>query len=279
MQHDLTQARMAVSEMAAVVGAIHSSTAEHHARLKKLQARLAKLGARTEEGAWQELCCEIEAVLGPTLKLVGEIASAQECIRYHSTHLQRFSELQSDPLTGVSNRRALEGMVAAQFGLLKRYDTPFSLAIVDIDNFKDLNDQRGHLHGDEALRDLASLIAAAVRTVDVVARYGGDEFVVVMPQTDLDGAGILADRLRQRVVEQMPFSVSVGVATAGEADTPESLFQRADAALYRSKSEGRNRTHRHLGRAIEPIAAAAPSLPLAVAASPSEQPASLAAAH
>ncbi len=182
-------------------------------------------------------------------------------MRYHSNHLQRFSETQADPLTGVGNRRALEGVVEVQFGLLRRYGTPFSLAVVDIDRFKDLNDQQGHLHGDEALRSLAELLVGTVRTVDIVARYGGDEFVVVMPQTDPAGAGTLAERLREQVARTMPFFVSVGVATSGEADTPESLFQRADSALYRSKSDGRNRTHYHDGQAIEPVATDAP-LPL-----------------
>ena len=186
---------------------------------------------------------------------------AQEAIRYHGNHLQRFSETQADPLTGVGNRRALEGMVEAQFGLLRRYGTLFSLAVVDIDHFKDLNDRRGHLHGDEALRSLAELLVGTLRTVDVVSRYGGDEFVVVMPQTDPVGAASLAERLRAEIARTMPFSVSVGVATAGEADTPESLFQRADAALYRAKSDGRNRTSYHHGETIEAVATDAP-LPL-----------------
>ena len=139
--------------------------------------------------AWHALCAEVDGILGPTLELISEIASAQERIRYHSLHLQRFTELQADPLTGVGNRRALESVVEAQLGTLKRYGTPFSLAVVDIDHFKLLNDQRGHAHGDEALRDLAKSLTNSVRTVDVVARFGGDEFVLIMPQTELEGAG------------------------------------------------------------------------------------------
>ncbi len=262
IQRDLQQARMAISEMEGVVGELHRSTAEHYARLKKLNGRIAKLGklpARTDDATWHELCCEVEGTLGPTLKLVSQIASAQECIRYHSTNLQRFSEQQVDPLTGVSNRRALESMVAAQFHLLKRYATPFSLAIVDIDHFKGLNDQQGHLHGDEALRGLANLLVAAVRTVDAVARYGGDEFVVIMPQTDLVGAATLAHQLPKKVAEALPFTISVGAASAGDADTAESLFGRADAALYRAKSEGRNRAECQRGQAVEPPRTDAPS--------------------
>ena len=178
-----------------------------------------------------------------------------ECIRYHSTRLQRFSELQVDPLTAVGNRRALEGVVAAQFTVLKRYGTPFSLAVIDIDHFKELNDERGHLCGDEALRGLAKALVASVRTVDVVTRFGGDEFVVVMPHTDLHKAGMVADRLRERVGQTMPFSVSVGVASADAADTPEILFEKADTALYRAKTDGRNRMQCHIGPLDETVTA------------------------
>ena len=134
-------------------------------------------------------------------------------------------------------------MLTTQFNLLKRYGTPFSLAIVDIDHFKNLNDEQGHLHGDQMLRDLTELLRDTSRTVDILARYGGDEFVAVMPQTDLAGAGMLGERLRAKVEQEMPFTVSIGVASANDTDTPESLFHRADVALYRAKTDGRNRTY------------------------------------
>ena len=119
----------------------------------------------------------------------------------------RFSELRTDPLTGLGNRQALDSMLTTQSALQKRYGTPFSLAIVDIDHFKELNDEQGHLHGDETLRNLSGLMTDTLRTVDLLARYGGDEFVIVMPQTELAGAAVLAERLRVKVDEGMAFTV------------------------------------------------------------------------
>jgi diguanylate cyclase (GGDEF)-like protein len=251
MQRDLARAQVAVTELERVVSAVHQSTAKHYALLKKFKSRSAALSNLERDAFWHELCCEIERLLNPTLQLVGEISNAQEHIRYQSSCLMRFSEMRTDPLTGLGNRRALDSVLNAQFALLQRYRTPFSLAIIDIDHFKDINDDQGHLHGDGMLRDLTALLTDMLRAVDIAARYGGDEFVVVMPHTDLMGAGILAERLRTKVAGAMPFTVSVGVASAATGDTSESLFQRADAALYRAKSEGRDCTCCHHGATIE----------------------------
>jgi diguanylate cyclase (GGDEF)-like protein len=233
---------MAVTELGKVIGSVRSTTTEHYARLEKFQKRLARLGSSQENVVWHELCREVERILDPTLQLVSEIANAQERIRYQSNYLMTFSDSRNDSLTGLGNRRALDHVLSTQLMLLKRYGTPFSLAVIDIDHFKAMNDERGHLHGDRMLCDLAALLRNTARTVDILARYGGDEFVVVMPQTDHAGAEVLADRLRATVEQELPFTISVGIVSANDADTPESVFHRADAALYGAKTGGRNRT-------------------------------------
>ena len=242
LKKDLARAETAINELGKVISAVSNSTAKHYGRLKRLQNRIAKLDAQQGDGVWHELRQEVEDILDPTLQLVGEITNAQERIRYQSNYLMTLSEVRTDPLTGLDNRPALDHELSTQFSLLKRYGTPFSLAVADIDQFKNLNDERGHLHGDQMLRDLAKLLTDTARTVDILARYGGDEFVIVMPQTDPAGAGTLAERLRAKVEQELPFTISVGVASANDADTPESLFHRADAELYRAKTDGRNRT-------------------------------------
>jgi diguanylate cyclase (GGDEF)-like protein len=240
LQRDMARAKAAAKELENVVQAVNLSTAKHGARLKEFHRRLARLGTGEGDIVWQDLCREVEDLLNPTLQLVNEIASAQERIRYQSNYLMAFSEVQIDPLTGLGNRRALNHMLNVQCELLNRYDAVFSLAVLDIDHFKKLNDRYGHQHGDQMLCDLAQLLREGLRAVDIPARYGGDELVVVMPQTTLNGATTLSERLRLDVEEKMPFTISVGVASARNGDTPESLFNRADAALYRAKSNGRN---------------------------------------
>jgi two-component system cell cycle response regulator len=157
-----------------------------------------------------------------------------------------------DALTGCLNRRALMERLERELNRVSRYRTEFSVLMIDLDRFKDVNDSRGHLVGDSMLRQVGDLLRSEVRSVDLAARYGGEEFVIVLPETDADGALIFAERLRKRVMQTnfaetgdpLNITVSIGVASAepeGEVPTPDSLIALADAALYRAKHEGRNR--------------------------------------
>jgi two-component system cell cycle response regulator len=158
----------------------------------------------------------------------------------------------TDPLTQVLNRRALTVRLASELERARRYDAALSLLMVDLDHFKTVNDEHGHLVGDDVLREFAGVLQHAIRSVDVVARYGGEEFVVGLPETALAGAVVFAERLRERIAET-PFAIthgnplaltaSIGVAFFPSADvnTVEDLFARADEALYRAKADGRNR--------------------------------------
>jgi diguanylate cyclase (GGDEF)-like protein len=152
-----------------------------------------------------------------------------------------------DPLTKVGSRKYLESHLNSECSRALRYNTKLSIAIIDMDNFKKINDKFGHAVGDKALCKLASCMKKEKRNSDFIARFGGDEFVVVMPETSKQNAMILLERIRlsiQRV--EMPddfkLSISVGVATreVDRAESPEDILRRSDVALYEAKSSGRN---------------------------------------
>jgi diguanylate cyclase (GGDEF)-like protein len=151
-----------------------------------------------------------------------------------------------DDLTGLRNRRFFEGELQREAERARRFDRDLALVLVDVDDFKGYNDTFGHRAGDDALRRLAScLSAAASRRLDAVTRYGGEEFAILLAETDADGARHVAERAREAVEActgfRRPLTVSAGVAaTQGEASDPERLVLRADEALYRAKHDGRN---------------------------------------
>jgi diguanylate cyclase (GGDEF)-like protein len=156
-----------------------------------------------------------------------------------------------DPLTQVANRRAVEHRLALEFQRERRYKHPLACILVDIDHFKAVNDTYGHPAGDKVLIEVASAIRESIRTTDLVARFGGEEFIVIAPETPMAPAQMVAERIRLAIIEKtsakmdqgLPtVTASLGVATTELQVTNESeLVARADAALYRAKHEGRNR--------------------------------------
>jgi two-component system cell cycle response regulator len=156
-----------------------------------------------------------------------------------------------DALTETFNKRYFLEFLDREIARSARYQRPLSLVMIDIDRFKLINDDLGHLGGDFTLREISSRIKGSIRKEELFARYGGEEFAVVLPETTCDGAVILAERLTA-VISRTPFlfedksydvTVSAGIATtAGEKDmTPMDLIRRADDKLYQAKHEGRNR--------------------------------------
>ena len=227
---------------------IKKQLSKHQVRVNKFKQRVSQLSVCEHEDAWRELCREAEDMLRPTLQLATQIASAYDEIRQQSGNLMTFTDVRTDPLTGVANRRALEDTLNSQFAMKQRYDSSFTLAMFDIDHFKKVNDTQGHLQGDRTLQEVARLLDDSARETDIVARYGGEEFVVVMPQTSIEGAAVFADRIRARIAEKLPVTVSGGVTGVLQCDTAESLVARADKALYEAKTAGRNRVFRHDGK-------------------------------
>jgi len=156
-----------------------------------------------------------------------------------------------DFLTGAYNRRHFLELCEVELGRIRRSAKPLSVCMIDIDHFKQLNDSRGHAAGDEALRVLAATCRASLRTSDIFARFGGEEFVILFPETTLDGALSVTDRVRDAIAAQaiqLPgggtasITVSAGVAELKPGESVEGLIRRADDALYEAKSSGRNRS-------------------------------------
>ncbi len=169
-----------------------------------------------------------------------------------TTYHRSISLAVTDTLTGLYNRLYLTSHLGSLLERVVEEDKPLAIAMIDVDHFKDVNDRHGHAVGDEVLREIAHRLDQFSRATDLVARLGGEEFVIVMPETTVEAAQLVTARLR-REVASAPFgttpvegglavTVSIGVAgMLGDDDTPESLLKRADDALYAAKRGGRNR--------------------------------------
>jgi diguanylate cyclase (GGDEF)-like protein len=156
---------------------------------------------------------------------------------------------QTDDLTLLYNRRYLDDVLPREIDRARRYGHPLSLMMIDLDHFKEINDRHGHAVGDEILRGMGDRLRAFSRYADVSARWGGEEFLVLLIETDEDKARQVAERLRQGIGElghetsagPLTVTLSIGVAALGTGDTASSMLRRADEALYRAKRGGRNR--------------------------------------
>lgn len=166
-------------------------------------------------------------------------------LRRRNEELDRIAS--TDHLTGISNRRVMTEELGRLVGASRRHDRPLSIALLDVDRFKKINDELGHETGDEVLVALAQRVSARLRTEDLFGRWGGEEFLVLMRETALEGAMVLAEALRSAIADtritagggDLPITVSIGVA-AWAGDDAEGLLRRADRALYDAKDAGRN---------------------------------------
>jgi two-component system, cell cycle response regulator len=174
------------------------------------------------------------------LDLQAELILVREALREQATH---------DSLTRLWNRATIYEILQRELDHIRRTNMTLSLILVDIDYFKRINDTYGHLIGDAVLRETAHCMQAVLRPYDNIGRYGGEEFLLVLPECDAAGAMTLAERLRTTIATKAltlaegmtPLTISLGVATSSMAQETEALISAADAALYRAKNNGRNR--------------------------------------
>jgi diguanylate cyclase (GGDEF)-like protein len=196
-----------------------------------------------------------------------EYLAGQAVVSIENASLHETVERQAvtDHLTGLANMRAFTSILDRELERSRRFDTPLGLVMLDIDDFKQVNDAYGHQQGDEVLAQVAGVLRGLSRDLDAPARYGGEELAVVLPQTDVEGAALLAERMREAVEALQVPRVGAGgslrvTASFGVASVPDTAADRdgliatADAALYRAKRSGKNRVEQALARVPEPSA-------------------------
>lgn len=182
--------------------------------------------------------------------IVGVIMTFQDIAQRLLIEEKLKSMATHDPLTGTKNRGELERQLVSELGRCRRYTRPFSLLMIDIDHFKKINDTYGHQHGDEVLKNMCRYIDSTLRKSDIIGRYGGEEFIVMLPETDCSHAERFAERLKEGITQNscrggeanLPLTVSIGVASYPDhGDVVENILKKADDALYAAKEQGRDR--------------------------------------
>lgn len=190
----------------------------------------------------QELSNEEMELINQSLEILAD--SLQRGLEYEDL----FERASNDPLTGLANRRVFDDRIGCMMDGARRYKHPLTMILMDLDKFKDINDNLGHQVGDEVLVSVANLLSNAVRSTDLLVRIGGDEFVLVLDNTDLESARVLAERLCNGVDgldvwanQSSKLGISIGLAELQEGETLRQWFERTDDILYNAKAEGRAR--------------------------------------
>lgn len=222
---------------------VDSDTAHHHRCHYKLEMNGTYLGDLTLTRSHKFSESDIKLLEDLLCLLVYPI---RNCLLYR----QALSSALKDNLTGLGNRSAYEASLTREIDIARRHEVPLSLIVMDIDNFKTINDTYGHNSGDRALKVLADTVVQTLRLSDVCYRFGGEEFTILLGNTDIEAASIVAERIRLAVSQilcndgkqNFSFTVSQGIAQLHEQEQGYHLFERADMALYQAKQTGRNLT-------------------------------------
>jgi diguanylate cyclase len=236
---------------------------QHSSRIEEISSTLKPPAEAGEaEAAPAELLETIEQIVSANEHLCSKLATAEQQLHHQAEQINfHLAEARIDSLTELPNRRQFDSELGRRFSEWQRTANPFSLAMLDIDHFKQINDQFGHQAGDKILHDVAQRLKNTMREMDIVARYGGEEFAIVLASTSFEDAKCAAERART-AIESAPFeyedklikvTVSVGVSDVACCESPAAMIKRADAALYAAKHSGRNRAFVSDGRECAPL--------------------------
>jgi diguanylate cyclase len=262
LRHSLADVKLTVRNMMKTfverLGSVAASTGDYHDKLGGYSQRISDAtGIDDMNQVLSELLRETRLVQDEALKSRDrmlqahqEVQDAEQRIRELETKLQQMSELaREDQLTGSLNRRGLDDVFERELARADRRGTPLCVALLDLDNFKRLNDTYGHTAGDGALQHLVRVVKDTLRSMDVIARMGGEEFVILLPETGVEAAAQTMTRLQRELTrhfflhenEKLLITFSAGVALRLPGEDQTALIHRADRAMYKAKHSGKNR--------------------------------------
>lgn len=255
------RAMMAIGQIRDVANGVARDVDSHSTAVGKMSAELAILNSSGGSASTESVVGIIAKVLQANERLQSQLAAAELKLEAKEEEIARHQNAaRTDSLTGLPNRRALDHEIARRFAEWQRKGTPFGIVMIDVDGFKEFNNRYGHQAGDEVLRQIGRSLSESTREMDLPCRYGGEEFVVVVPASTLTAAARTAERARTAIEklrvrwqdDSLNVTVSYGVAQVLEGDDAVSVVQRADEALYCSKGSGRNRGYLHDGIECRP---------------------------
>ncbi len=262
LKHSLSDAKVTVKNMMKTfidrLSTMATSTGDFHEKIGTFSERIAHANDISDlNKILDEVLVETRQVQSEALrsrdKMVAaqqEVQDAEQRIQELENKLQRMSELvREDQLTGSLNRRGLDDVYERETARAERRGTPLCVALLDLDDFKRLNDTLGHQAGDGALKHLVQIVKSTLRSMDVIARYGGEEFLIVLPESTVEAAVTSMTRLQRELTkhffmhenEKVLITFSAGVAMRREGEDQDSLLKRADQAMYTAKRTGKNR--------------------------------------
>ena len=262
LKHSLTEAKATVKNMMITfidrLGVVAASTGSYHAKMDRYAEQISQAkGIGELNKILQDVMRDTKAAQAEALRSRDEMEVARQEVqdaeaRIHELEekLEHLSELvREDQLTGSLNRRGLDEVLEREVSRSERRKAPLCIAMLDLDDFKKLNDTHGHTAGDHALIHLVKVVKDTLRAMDVIARFGGEEFMVVLPETPLEDAVQTVTRVQRELTKQifmynnqkLLITFSAGVALHAHGESQESIIQRADEALYKAKKAGKNR--------------------------------------
>lgn len=261
-RREMHQARLIASRLQQLTNDVSSIVDEHRGQIDQAIQQLATTRHRDHESLAKMVVDVFDNIVSANKSLQSSLTSAEDLLQEQAEEIEAHMSLSmTDPLTGLLNRRGLDEQLQSRITASRRDGEAFSVLVLDVDYFKQINDTYGHLVGDRMLAAVAQALRESLRQCDAVARYGGDEFAILLPHTTLEEGVVVAHKLNAKVagaaIEERGFiftvSVSSGLAMYAGAEDGKSLLERADAALYAAKQAGRDCAYMHNGVECCPV--------------------------